>query len=55
MKAPTWQLDHPINAIVFDCDGTLSIIEGIDELARNNGVGDAVHGNYPLVFNKHVA
>lgn len=42
MTAPVWQLDHPINAIVFDCDGTLSIIEGIDELARTNGVGNAV-------------
>ena len=37
-----WQLKNPIDAIVFDCDGTLTEIEGIDELARNNGVGDVV-------------
>lgn len=33
----TWQLETPVNAVVFDCDGTLSNIEGIDELARANG------------------
>ena len=32
----------PLDAIVFDCDGTLSRIEGIDELARMNGVGEKV-------------
>jgi phosphoserine phosphatase len=32
----------PIDAIIFDCDGTLSHIEGIDQLALENGVGDAV-------------
>lgn len=32
----------PFDAIVFDCDGTLSQIEGIDELARMNGVGEKV-------------
>ncbi len=37
-----WQLSLPLDAIIFDCDGTLSCIEGIDELAKNNGVGDAV-------------
>jgi phosphoserine phosphatase len=37
-----WQLQDPIDAFVFDCDGTLSTIEGIDELAEQNGVGDAV-------------
>lgn len=42
MTTPTWQLLRPIDAIVFDCDGTLSVIEGIDELARHNGVGEAV-------------
>jgi phosphoserine phosphatase len=31
-----WQLSTPLNGIVFDCDGTLSHIEGIDELARNS-------------------
>lgn len=37
-----WQLQTPINAIIFDCDGTLSTIEGIDELAENNGVSTIV-------------
>jgi len=37
-----WQLTSPLEAIVFDCDGTLSRLEGIDELARLNGVGDEV-------------
>lgn len=37
-----WQLQIPMDAIVFDCDGTLSHIEGIDELASMKGVGDAV-------------
>lgn len=36
------QLTQPLDAIVFDCDGTLSHIEGIDELARINGVGAQV-------------
>jgi len=42
MTSPSWQLKHPISAIVFDCDSTLSSIEGIEYLAKNNGVGDAV-------------
>ena len=29
----------PFNAIAFDCDSTLSSIEGIDELARRAGLG----------------
>jgi phosphoserine phosphatase len=33
-----WQLTQPVDAVVFDCDGTLSQIEGINQLARNNGV-----------------
>lgn len=37
-----WQLVKPIQAIMFDCDGTLSTIEGIDELAEQNNVGDIV-------------
>lgn len=41
-KTDTWQLKAPINAVVFDCDGTLSTIEGIDELARQHAVGDIV-------------
>lgn len=39
---PLWQLPIPVDAIAFDCDGTLSHIEGIDELAKINGVGDIV-------------
>lgn len=42
MTTPSWQLCNPVSAIVFDCDSTLSSIEGIDFLAKNNGVGDAV-------------
>src|SRR5260221_6696464 len=42
MTSPSWQLSRPISAIVFDCDSTLSSIEGIEYLAKNNGVGDAV-------------
>lgn len=37
-----WQLATAIDAVVFDCDGTLSQIEGIDELAAMNGVGAEV-------------
>jgi len=42
MTSQSWQLIKPVSAIVFDCDGTLSSIEGIDFLAKNNGVGDIV-------------
>ncbi len=42
MITPTWQLITPIDAIIFDCDGTLSTIEGIDELAKNNAVYETV-------------
>lgn len=42
MTTPGWQLSTPVSAIVFDCDGTLTSIEGIDFLAKNNGVGDKV-------------
>lgn len=42
MTTTNWQNDIPIDAFVFDCDGTLSMIEGIDELARSNGVGEMV-------------
>ncbi|HEX2548597.1 MAG TPA: HAD-IB family phosphatase [Gammaproteobacteria bacterium] len=41
MKFP-WQSIHPIDAILFDCDGTLSRIEGIDELAKYHQVTDIV-------------
>ncbi len=36
------ELVAPLDAIVFDCDGTLCAIEGIDVLADQNGVGAAV-------------
>ncbi len=39
---PDWQLQNPIDAVIFDCDGTLSSIEGIDELADMNHTGPAV-------------
>ena len=38
MKNHARQLTTPLDAIVFDCDGTLSCLEGIDELAQVNGV-----------------
>lgn len=34
----SFQIELPLQAIVFDCDSTLSHIEGIDELAREKGV-----------------
>lgn len=42
MAFPQWQLQTSLSAIIFDCDGTLSTIEGIDELAKNNGVSETV-------------
>lgn len=36
------QLLDPVSAIVFDCDGTLTKLEGIDELAYKNNVGTEV-------------
>lgn len=42
MASINWQLQTPAEAVVFDCDGTLSTIEGIDELARNKGVSATV-------------
>jgi len=43
MSNSPWQLEEPIDAIVFDCDSTLSQIEGIDALAEKNGVLSKVH------------
>jgi phosphoserine phosphatase len=37
VNKPNWQLTIPLDAILFDCDGTLSSIEGIDELAALAG------------------
>ncbi len=42
MLPPSWQLKTPLDAIIFDCDGTLSAIEGIDELAEIKGKGATV-------------
>ncbi len=42
MTSPSWQLHVPISAVVFDCDSTASTLEGIDYLARDNGVGETV-------------
>lgn len=42
MSINAWQLKTPISAVIFDCDGTLSAIEGIDELAKYNDVTDIV-------------
>lgn len=42
MVIKNWQLQAPTSAIVFDCDGTLTALEGVDELARNNGVFEKV-------------
>lgn len=39
---PRWQLQKPLDAIIFDCDGTLTSVEGIDELAAENNVGEIV-------------
>lgn len=48
--------DVPFEAIILDCDSTLSSIEGVDELARRRGVGEriaalteqAMQGRVPL-------
>lgn len=37
-----WYLHEPIDAVVFDCDGTLSSIEGINEIASQNGAYERV-------------
>ncbi len=36
-------LNEPVDAIVFDCDSTLSSIEGVDELAKACGHWEQVH------------
>lgn len=42
MITESWQLETSMDAVIFDCDGTLSTIEGIDEIAKENGVKDEV-------------
>lgn len=38
MLKPNWQVVEPFSAVIFDCDGTLTSIEGIDYLAERRGV-----------------
>ncbi|WP_131794196.1 HAD-IB family phosphatase [Fluoribacter gormanii] len=38
-----WAINSPIDTFFFDCDGTLSLIEGINVLATTNGVAEQVH------------
>lgn len=47
-----WQLQKPIHAVIFDCDGTLSAIEGIDQLAQENHVGPAVQALTDIAMGK---
>lgn len=64
MAKTSWQLQTPVTAIVFDCDGTLTTLEGIDELAKMNGVCDQVQtltahamnttGVYPELYQKRL-
>lgn len=42
MNIKNCQIDTSVNAFIFDCDGTLSTIEGIEVLAQQNGVGERV-------------
>ncbi len=42
MEQSLWQLSQPMDAIIFDCDGTLSRAEGIDVLAEQAGVASEV-------------
>jgi phosphoserine phosphatase len=42
MSVKSLALKSPITAVIFDCDGTLSAIEGIDELAKNNNTSALV-------------
>lgn len=39
----TYSLAQSLDAILFDCDSTLSQIEGIDVIAKENGVYQHVH------------
>lgn len=42
IKSEPWMVDVPIDSFFFDCDSTLSLMEGIDVLADMNGVGATV-------------
>lgn len=52
MMQPKWQLAMNISAIIFDCDSTLSSIEGIDELAETKNVQQEVSRLTELAMNK---
>lgn len=43
MQTKPWMLKEPIDFFFFDCDSTLSLIEGIDILATQNNVATKVH------------
>lgn len=43
MQTKSWMLKEPIDFFFFDCDSTLSLIEGIDILATQNSVASKVH------------
>jgi phosphoserine phosphatase len=51
MTTPHWQPQSAIDAVIFDCDGTLTTIEGIDVLAEHNGVGHEVSALTALAMN----
>lgn len=42
MTTSNWQIQQPFSAVIFDVDGTLSAMEGIDWLAEQNGAGEQV-------------
>lgn len=52
MSEFNWQPVDPIDVISFDCDGTLSRIEGIDVLAHQNQVGEEVEAMTSLAMNE---
>lgn len=52
MSIPAWQLLDPIDAVIFDCDSTLSQIEGIDQLAKRNQVTHEVRQLTDEAMNK---
>lgn len=43
MSTLNWHLEAPIDAVIFDCDSTLSFVEGITELAKMHDVFEEVH------------
>lgn len=48
-----WQLVEPISGVIFDCDGTLSSLEGIDVLADMNNVGPMVKEMTAAAMREH--